>query len=407
MKISLQTFLLGLLLFTASTQFGIHFWPQWSFVYGIRVDYLSPTVYFFDLVLLCGVLTNLSLTFTWIQRNVNSVLLFVICLLISMLYSFDWHVSLYKGLRLSELLLLYILVSQIKIKKEVLRIVFGSIIFLIALTSFLQIYSGKSIEGIFYFLGERHLTLSMPGIAKTYFKGHEILRPYSFFSHPNSMAGFLGVSLFIYLWSLPDRKLFTDWIIGIGGFLTLLLSFSFNAISATFLSFIFLIISRRRKKLLSVAFTILVIASIISLALPSSFNISKRQDVFERIQLLHSAAEIFTKKPVVGVGVGNFIPYMSFNAKPNQTIWKLQPVHNIYVLLLVEIGLPLFVVWYCITFAFIRNTMIYKRERFLYAAFFFILTTGFLDHYHLSLQQNSSILAILLGLIKKSHDQIS
>src|SRR3989344_696217 len=30
------------------TQLGKHFWPDFSIVSGIRVDYLSPTVYFTD-----------------------------------------------------------------------------------------------------------------------------------------------------------------------------------------------------------------------------------------------------------------------------------------------------------------------------------------------------------------------
>src|SRR5687767_12118252 len=32
------------------TQLGIHFWPDFSSIFGIRVDYLSPTIYLTDLL---------------------------------------------------------------------------------------------------------------------------------------------------------------------------------------------------------------------------------------------------------------------------------------------------------------------------------------------------------------------
>src|SRR5687768_10565446 len=37
------------------TQLGKHFWPDFSFVYSLPIDYLSPTLYFWDLlvILLC------------------------------------------------------------------------------------------------------------------------------------------------------------------------------------------------------------------------------------------------------------------------------------------------------------------------------------------------------------------
>ena len=41
------------------TQLGKLFWPDWSYVLGIRVDYLSPTLYLVDLFWLGWVLSNL------------------------------------------------------------------------------------------------------------------------------------------------------------------------------------------------------------------------------------------------------------------------------------------------------------------------------------------------------------
>src|ERR1035437_3777462 len=37
-----------LLVLFLPTQFGKHFWPNFSFVFGLRLDYLSPTIYLTD-----------------------------------------------------------------------------------------------------------------------------------------------------------------------------------------------------------------------------------------------------------------------------------------------------------------------------------------------------------------------
>ena len=43
-----KIFLIGFLV-TIPTQLGLHFWPEWSKVAGIRVDYLSPVLYLTDI----------------------------------------------------------------------------------------------------------------------------------------------------------------------------------------------------------------------------------------------------------------------------------------------------------------------------------------------------------------------
>ena len=40
-----------LLLTFLPTQLGLHFWPGFSFIKGIRIDYLSPTLFFNDLLI--------------------------------------------------------------------------------------------------------------------------------------------------------------------------------------------------------------------------------------------------------------------------------------------------------------------------------------------------------------------
>ena len=44
--------LIALLVLLSPSQLGIHFWPEWSLVDGIKIDFLSPTIYFTDLLFL-------------------------------------------------------------------------------------------------------------------------------------------------------------------------------------------------------------------------------------------------------------------------------------------------------------------------------------------------------------------
>ena len=49
---NLHRWLFYLLLLLIPTQLGYHFWPDFAFVNGIRVDYLAPTIYLTDLLIL-------------------------------------------------------------------------------------------------------------------------------------------------------------------------------------------------------------------------------------------------------------------------------------------------------------------------------------------------------------------
>jgi len=47
----MQQVLFSLLLVFLPTQLGLHFWPGWALVLGRRLDYLSPTLYVTDILI--------------------------------------------------------------------------------------------------------------------------------------------------------------------------------------------------------------------------------------------------------------------------------------------------------------------------------------------------------------------
>ena len=76
-----------LLICSIPIQLGKHFWPASAFVSGIRVDYLSPTLFFTDILLF--VLLGIFVFNVWRERKIPSRLaLFLLCFTLISLASF-------------------------------------------------------------------------------------------------------------------------------------------------------------------------------------------------------------------------------------------------------------------------------------------------------------------------------
>jgi len=98
-----STILLQLIILFLPTQLGLHFWPEFSRAAGIKVDYLSPTLYFIDILIASFVLLNLQSVVGWLKHNLTPVLIFLVFALlntyfsVSPLNSLSWwtHLTLY------------------------------------------------------------------------------------------------------------------------------------------------------------------------------------------------------------------------------------------------------------------------------------------------------------------------
>ena len=66
----IEKLLLFLTILFLPTQLGKHFWPQFSFVYSLPIDYLSPIFYFWDLLVIA-----LWIVFLISGKHINRVAL--------------------------------------------------------------------------------------------------------------------------------------------------------------------------------------------------------------------------------------------------------------------------------------------------------------------------------------------
>jgi O-antigen ligase len=114
---------------------------------------------------------------------------------------------------------------------------------------------------------------------------------------------------------------------------------------------------------------------------------------------MQQSLTMFTKAPVFGVGVNNFFNNLNF---PNSQLTPLliQPVHNIFLLVLSETGLIGFCLFIYLFYVMIRNLITAKKikeKKYLLMLIFTVVFLGSFDHYFLTIQQGQLLFAVILG----------
>jgi len=470
--------LFSLFIFFLPTQLGWHFWPRYSYVFGLKIDYLSPTLFLTDVLLV------LALIAWWVQRykqlsrghstelsrgpqveggrkakrykETKIALGVFFFLLINIFFAQNHWLAFWKSLKVLEIFLLaYLVFKESNLVIKTLERLLPWVVIYESIISLCQFMKQGSLGGLFWFLGERSFSLMTPMIAKGEFLGRLFLRPYATFSHPNSLAGFMLVCLIIIL----VKRKFTgiDVAALVLGTITIFLSFSRVVLVSIFILVPYYFskvikIKSDRKIVLAVGLVFIIFFSVL-LVNNSSFE----ESYFQRVELNEVAIKLFLRSPIVGIGLNNFIPVMANQKNFGQVYW-LQPVHNIFLLLIAEtglIGLTLFLILIIKLFRFLspfaenlKRKLVDDREEFsaspgtvrylaseefrsrrrgvLYSTprsegrryperkpegaslktrniKFLMVTvvitlTGLFDHYWLTLQQNLLLLGIVIGV---------
>ncbi len=369
------------------TQLGKHFFFPFSYLSGVRVDYLAPTLYLSDILTIILLLLNIKDIVLFLKNK--KTLFFLLVLLMPVAFSQSQVISLYYYLRVLEVILLgrffktYI-ANRFSKKIQIISRAFflGGIVE--ACLGVLQLIRHSALQGVFYFFGERSFTLSTPGIAKAALSGVEFVRPYGTFSHPNSMGGFY---LLVFVFALYFRRPLLSLIAAI----LILLSFSKIAIvSFLIISLISFFGKNKNKNCL-----MCVVAKVAAIIVISIIFLSVRSDptsLAKRLVLVTDSLKIIIKHPFFGVGPGSYLVAQNFFASRFRDLLN-QPVHNVFLLGLAEFGIiPIFI---GLTVSFRFGKKIIQRFPFFALALFI---TGIGDHYWLTLEQNILLLAVMIGV---------
>lgn len=240
-------------------------------------------------------------------------------------------------------------------------------------------------------LGEWSFTVHTPGIAKVIFNGQELLRGYGTFAHPNIAAAGLLLGLIVLSWwglgryrgdtqHLPlalnfrlgqwwPDQLKSGWagwrwsaaqlVLVLGGLLAVGLFVTFSRsvwlVGLACLGLLLVwsgVLKTRWRQWRSVAIWLVVGVSVCGMVFGpmvwsrfSSLDDTDRLSIERRIQLNDVALNLLEEHPWLGVGVNNFITHVAeFGPLYGVGIWR-EPVHNLYLLLAVEVGMIGFGFW--------------------------------------------------------------
>ena len=400
---------LFLVLLFLPTQLGYHFWPEFAYIKGLRIDYLSPVVYVTDICILAIFTLNARAFIASLKLWMFLLGLFLVTGIFLSLSSF---VGWYGLLKLIEFIFLGWFISRhTKQCVRFMQVTLPIGIFVESGLAIWQFILQHSVGGLWYFLGERTFSGSTPGISNASLNGTLVLRPYATFPHPNVLAGYLLMCLiFVVLFLKQQNRVgkVAYVLAALLGCFALFLTMSRSAIIVGVLFLIAFLMQRAVKKSIGKKFQIIAACAVVifltSLALQPRFsgiNITG-ESVVLREQLLLAAWKISIMHPVFGVGLNNFLvalPIVSLSL-------PIQPVHNIFMLILAEtgvIGLGVFVFLLYKTFkhvfkATFEHLLMENTRIFVLCSLIIFFSIGLFDHYFLTLQQGQLLTVLIFGL---------
>lgn len=376
------------------TQLGRHFFLDFSYVSGVKVDYLSFVLYFTDLLVLALAILYRDRIINSIRKNLKRIVVLLFFLISHILISQYPILSFYHVLKILELYFIFIFFKNFKNARLVLiSFLLGGLFQLIL--ALVQLYQKSSLQGIFYFFGERYLSLSQPGVAKASIGGVELLRPYGTFSHPNSLAGFY---LLLYFYFLNNKNLnrhifFKNLSLAVFTLL-IFISFSKAATIAYLILNVFYVM-----RYLKVSCRVCLLAKIVSIFIVAAIFLQAQTDPLsleKRISLLVNGVSILKDNFLLGTGLGHYLIYQA-KIPIKYPYFFLQPVHNIFVLFLAETGIVLGGIIFYFLVRFIRKALKKRINVSLMFCLLVVLFTGLFDHYWLTLQQNWLLLGVVFG----------
>ena len=423
-------------MFLLPTQLGRHFWFDWTSVWGIRVDYFSPTIYLVDVMFLFLVIFNFKFTiFNQFYKNKLfnfENLMVLVFILVNILIAQNKWVAGYKWLRLGELFWFWNWI--IRNKKLAQNWWLKTIPFWLIIEGFLaigQVSKGGSLNGLWWWLGERKFDFNTIGIAQMSVADMGLVRAYGTFSHPNSLAGFLLVNLVWWVKNKPISPLETSgqlpfhhfgghvkkgaviknirnskvfwWGVFWMGLIGIFLSGSRTIWLLTFGSLVFwwwnskVFLKEKMKGLVVFGMMLGVLLLMVNYNYPlgNFFGGWDENGMIKRGQLNLAALEMIKGSPWFGVGLGNFLVELPEFQRNNQIFW-FQPVHNILLLLISEMGLLGLgvLVW------LIGRKIDWKKwDKWTWLILAIIFVSGMVDHYWFTLPQNMWLLVLVLGVI--------
>ena len=241
------------------------------------------------------------------------------------------------------------------------------------------------------------------------------LRAYGAMPHPNILVGYVAIALCLMPFLLPSAPPRTrGLLIGIGAllFLALLCTGSRSALFALLVGGM-LIALRARHHFTAHRATIALFCSALLLTTIlfgyAYRDISTTRTIHsttvatnalhDRLSYTQHARALIALHPLRGVGIGTYTLTARNTLAPDAPMWQLQPVHNIYLLILAEIGLIGVALFLWALWSLCAHAIHTPRKSTLIAAAAALLCIGFFDHWPWTAHVGITTAALCIGLL--------
>lgn len=389
---------------------GKHFIFRNSYVDGILVDYLIPTIFVQDiLIILILVLWAFERRFKFKLAH-NKPLLFMLgyvtVAFVSVFVSKIFSISFLEYLRLFFYFLFSVyVISEINFLddfKSILKyLIIGAIVSCVF--GFGQFIKQESLFNNYLVLGEQPFTFSTRNIIKENVLGVSTIPSYGLFRHSNIFGGYLSIILTLVLGHIKffDKKIKLGSVILCSILvLALILTFSVNAWLGLLVGIALLTFEKAKKHMralffvfLIFGFSIIYVSNIFKNDLPVS--ISRRQD------LMLSSLEMIKNQPFFGVGYKtNTLHIEEYLTKYSLGLRFVQPVHNIFFLIFSESGIfaiALILNFFVSLFDFAKRAVGVNILPFI--SLMQVVFMGSFDHYFFTIHQTQILFWLISGLV--------
>ncbi len=245
------------------------------------------------------------------------------------------------------------------------------------------------------------------------------LRAYGSFPHPNILGGFLNISFWFLLYLAYQAKTVKQRLFILFSLVLIISGLFFSFSRSAWISFVFgfilffiWVVIKNNREIRNVFFKIALLVILLSLALGLVFSeaflsrVSGDQDlkaasITSRIVFLNQAKTLIGDSPFLGNGIGNYTLGVFQKINPAWAGYLYQPVHNVYVLILAEVGLAGFLPFFSfLVLLFLASTKkISQVENIIFlVCLISILVIGLFDHYFWTIETGVILFWLIVGL---------